>query len=99
MKPLKNLEIIRNREYGNYSCSCGCGKVLGNPNPDMIEYSIGVAKVADDEGYAWRMFNDDCWERVCKEWDLEVQAEMSSYDYQFTLNQIYEAYPASISVD
>lgn len=100
MSTLKNLEVIKNREYGNYRCSCGCGKILGNPGVYITDnsYAYGIAEVTDDEGYAWRMFTPECWERICKEWDLEVQADMSSFDYKYTLNKMYNAYSASEEV-
>lgn len=100
MSTMKHLEVIKNRDYGNYRCSCGCGKILGNPEPAITDnsYAYGIADVTDDEGYAWRMFTPECWKRVCKEWELEVQADMSSYDYQFTLNKMYNEYPASEEV-
>lgn len=98
MSTMKNLEVIENREYGYYRCACGCGKILGSSDPKHVEYSIGIAEVLDDEGDAWRMFNSECWERVSKEWDLEAQAEMSLFDYQFMLNKMYNYYPASEEV-
>lgn len=67
---------IKNRMYGDYFCSCGCNKLLGDA------YGIhcyGVGYVDDDEGYEWRMFRPECWEKI----------------KSLPLEQIYNKYKAS----
>lgn len=81
MKIEKYTEI-ECRMYGDYNCSCGCGRPLGNPGmvfPDSICH--GVSTMDDvEEGYHWRMFTPKCWKRVKK---------------GKTLQQIYNTYPES----
>lgn len=86
-----NLEVIKNRMYGDYRCSCGCGKILGNPEPIITDnsYAYGIAEVTDDEGYAWRMFTLECWKRISSQYDINSQHDLSL---------IYHSYPASEEV-
>lgn len=88
MSTMSNLEVIKNRSYGTHKCSCGCGKVLGNPGIE-VNYAYGVGEVSDDEGYAWRMFTPECWERISSQYDINSQVD---------LNKIYSKYPASEEV-
>lgn len=61
----KDLERFSQRMYGDYTCSCGCGKSL-------VGKCYGVGEESDDEGYRWRCFTADCWERVSKKTDAEI---------------------------
>lgn len=81
MKENKNLttlhlEEIVTRMFGDYQCSCGCGKPLGRPTNGVdnkpIELSYGVGEVEDEEGFEWRMFTEECWERLRKTHSLET---------------------------
>ena len=83
------LEVIKNRAYGNYRCSCGCGKILGVSSGSVAMYAYGVAEVTDDEGYAWRMFTPKCWERISSQYDIKSQDD---------LNLIYNSYPTNEEV-
>ena len=66
-----DIEQIRLVMYGDYLCSCGCGEMLGRPtngvDGDPVEYSYGVGEADDEEGYNWRMFTEECWNRVSSE--------------------------------
>ncbi len=69
------LEEITAVMYGDYECSCGCGAVLGRPtngtDGDPVEYSYGVGETSDEEGYDWRMFTEQCWDRISSEMSLD----------------------------
>ena len=59
---------IEQKMYGDYMCSCGRGKPLGNPVIfKNLEKCYGVGDKADEEGYEWRMFTKECWESGIKE--------------------------------
>ena len=58
------LEKFRMRTYGDYTCSCGCGAILGYNSVTQIEYDICVGEETDAEGYNWRMFKPECWYRL-----------------------------------
>lgn len=75
------LEEIRIRMYGNYRCSCGCGKVLGNPSPyyGLKDICYGVGRDDDEDGDEWRMFRPECWSKL----------------NDMSLEEIYNKYPAS----
>ena len=45
---------------------------------DPVEYSYGVGETSDEGGYDWRMFTEQCWDRI--------SADMS-------LDDIYNEYP------
>lgn len=79
----KKIEI---RTYGNYLCSCGCGKVMGNPTVYFTEDDIcpAVCDVNDDEGWEWRMFRPDCWKKL----NLDKKS----------LEDIYNEYPIAKEV-
>lgn len=51
------IQRITQKMYGDYQCACGCGKELNGT-------CYGVGREDDDEGYKWRMFTKDCWERI-----------------------------------
>ena len=56
-----NIIKISQVMYGDYLCSCGCGKPLGHPLVTKCFRCYGVGDDADEEGYEWRMFHPDCW--------------------------------------
>lgn len=84
------LETFTNRVYGEYKCSCGCGKILNC-------YANCIGAVDDINGDSWRMFSPECWERICKEWDLEEQSRCES-TFQESLNHVYNSYSVSEGV-
>ena len=51
------IQRITQKMDGDYLCACGCGKELNGT-------CYGVGREDDDEGYKWRMFTKDCWERI-----------------------------------
>lgn len=60
------LQEFECRMYGNYTCSCGCGQILGTPG---VRYSSEdvckcVGLISDEEGYYWRTFRPSCWNRL-----------------------------------
>ena len=69
------------RMYGDFKCSCGCGKPLGYPSVTQHDESIcyGVCDSSDDEGYYWRTFTAECWKRLHLD--------------KLGANVIYEMYP------
>lgn len=80
-------EKIHIRMYGDYSCSCGCGKPLGNPTVYYTDddICIAVSEEQDDEGFEWRTFRPECWKRL----NLDT----------FSLEEIYNKYPAAPAVE
>ena len=72
---MMKLQKITLRMYGDYNCSCGCNKPLGNPGVTYTENDIciGVGEEDDDEGFGWKMFRPECWERL--------QLDNKSLDY------------------
>ena len=83
------FEEIVLRMYGDYECSCGCHRPLGRPTNGTdglpMEISYGVGRVDDEEGFDYRMFTERCWRLIQKSGQ--------------TLEEIYENYPASASLD
>lgn len=79
------LTKIKLRMYGNYQCSCGCGKLLGNPSIYYSESDIcvGVGLEEDEEGFDWRMFTPECWSKL----------------ENMFLEDIYDKYPASSLIE
>lgn len=71
------------RPYADYFCSCGCGRLCGNPF--VVYYDFDLCKVVgrkdDYEGHYWREFRKDCWDRL----NLENKP----------LKEIYLTYPES----
>lgn len=59
-------EKVQLRMYGDYLCSCGCGKPLGNPSVFYTEedVAVGVRTTDDEEGWWWRLFRPSCWKRL-----------------------------------
>ena len=55
------LTIIMCKMYGDYRCTCGCNKLLGNR---FGMYCYGVGYADDEEGDTWRMFRPECWEEI-----------------------------------
>lgn len=57
---------IEQKMYGDYLCSCGCGQPLGHWS--ILHHDglrcIGVGDESDEEGYEWRMFRRQCWDRL-----------------------------------
>jgi hypothetical protein len=49
------LEVFNYRKYGDATCS-KCGKALGQCHV--------VASVDDEDGYEWRMFDEQCWNEI-----------------------------------
>lgn len=39
--------------YGDYKCSCGCGKPLGHPGAFYVTRCKGVGDEYDEEGYEY----------------------------------------------
>lgn len=75
------LEKLTFTMYGDYLCSCGCGKPLGHPLITKCFKCIGVGDVADEYGYEYRMFHPECWSRLKLD--------------DMPLEMIYETYPIS----
>ena len=75
-EPEHVLVTIKNKMYGDYFCSCGCNKLLGDA---YGTHCYGVGYADDDEGYEWRMFRSECWEKI----------------KSLPLEQIYNKYKAS----
>ena len=63
------LETFTNRYYGDYFCACGCGQPLQG-----MCYSVG--RKDDEEGYEWRTFTPECWERLSAEFSPAELYEM-----------------------
>lgn len=79
------LEVKRIPMYGDYECSCGCGQMLGHPiNDGPAEICIGVGRKDDDEGFDWRMFTRECWNKLRRR--------------NFSLEDIYDKFPESCEV-
>ena len=66
----KDLKLVRgsNFGYGEYQCSCGCGKKL------IGRYAI-VSEESDEEGYEWRGFDPKCWVEIGLTTDAEIYAK------------------------
>lgn len=68
--------------YGDYKCSCGCGKLLGRPTNGTDgkpkEYSHCVGRVDDEEGFEWRCFTQDCW-NILKRQGLPLDVIYDTY--------------------
>ena len=76
------LQKFEQRMFGDYCCSCGCGKPLGHLKNGLdgkpIEYTICIGDLDNDvNGYRWRSFTKECFEQVSKGRSLE--AIYSSY--------------------
>ena len=56
---------FKQRMYGDYHCSCGCGQ-------ELTGTCYGVGEESDDEGYRWRMFTENCWQKVAEKTDEEI---------------------------
>lgn len=55
---------FKQKMYGDYTCSCGCGKQL-----DGICYGVGQEE--DEEGFDWRMFTKECWDSTISNYSKE----------------------------
>lgn len=62
------LQRFRMRMYGDYTCSCGCGKVLGTNSVFSRSHdevvAVCVGDEADDEGRDLRCFRPSCFKGI-----------------------------------
>ena len=74
------LVEIKQRMYGDYLCSCGCMTLLSGT-------CYGVGDEEDINGYDWRMFTEQCWQRISASSSLE-----EIYDEYYTSPEADEYY-------
>lgn len=85
------LVKIAQKMYGDYKCSCGCGKVLTG-------MCYGVGDEEDINGYDWRMFTEECWKGMTMFLDeiyenyppSPINDDIPEYEYDDSAVDCYE---------
>ena len=88
---IMTLVKIAQKMYGDYKCSCGCGKVLTG-------MCYGVGDEEDINGYDWRMFTEQCWQGMTMFLDeiyenyppSPINDDIPEYEYDDSAVDCYE---------
>jgi hypothetical protein len=64
MEEKKMIKTFKTIIYGTCCCSCGCGTVLGTPSAMNVHWFPVVADEEDEEGYEWRIFTEECYNKL-----------------------------------
>ena len=75
----RELEYGTMTMYGDFKCSCGCQNPL-----EGLTHIVG--DVSDDEGYYWRSFRPECWDKITNKYGKDLD---TIYD-NFESAEVYE---------